>query len=94
MVGIVDYGVGNLFSLVSSFAAIGMEAVASGDPEVLLKADRLVILTAVEKICVSFNKPEQRELDEMNLEPVGNPDAFIEMQVGLHPNLDDLVDDH
>ena len=33
-------------------------------------------------------------LDEMNLEPVGNPDAFIEMHVGLHPNLDDLVDDH
>ena len=43
MVAIVDYGVGNLFSLVSSFAAIGVEAAATGDPGALLKADRLVL---------------------------------------------------
>ena len=43
MVAIVDYGVGNLFSLVSSFAAIGEEAAASGDPETLWKADKLVL---------------------------------------------------
>ena len=43
MVAIVDYGVGNLFSLVSSFAAIGEEAVATGDPEKLLAADRLIL---------------------------------------------------
>ena len=43
MVGIIDYGVGNLFSLRSSFAAIGAEAFVSGDPEELAKADRLVL---------------------------------------------------
>ncbi len=43
MVAIVDYGVGNLFSLVSSFAAIGVEAAATGDPAALLKADKLVL---------------------------------------------------
>ncbi len=43
MVGIIDYGVGNLFSLGSSFAAIGVEAFVSGDPEALAKADRLVL---------------------------------------------------
>ena len=43
MVAIVDYGVGNLFSLVSSVAAIGVEAAATGDPAALLKADRLVL---------------------------------------------------
>ena len=43
MVAIVDYGVGNLFSLVSSFAAIGVEAEASGDPAFLLGASRLVL---------------------------------------------------
>ena len=32
MLAIVDYGVGNLFSLRSSFAAIGSEAVATSDP--------------------------------------------------------------
>ena len=43
MVGIIDYGVGNLFSLRSSFAAIGAEAFVSGDPAELRKADRLIL---------------------------------------------------
>ena len=43
MVGIIDYGVGNLFSLRSSFAAIGVEAFVSGDPVELAKADRLIL---------------------------------------------------
>ena len=43
MVGIIDYGVGNLFSLCSSFKAIGVEAFVSGDPVELAKADRLVL---------------------------------------------------
>ena len=43
MVGIVDYGVGNLFSLKSSFAAIGEDAVVTADPEILRKADRLIL---------------------------------------------------
>ncbi len=43
MVGIIDYGVGNLFSLQSSFRAIGEDAFVSGDPLELSKADRLVL---------------------------------------------------
>lgn len=43
MVGIIDYGVGNLFSLRSSFAAIGVEAFVSGDAAELAKADRLIL---------------------------------------------------
>ena len=43
MVGIIDYGVGNLFSLRSSFQAIGEAACVSSDPEELKKADRLVL---------------------------------------------------
>ena len=43
MVGIIDYGVGNLFSLCSSFKAIGVEAFVSGSAEELAKADRLVL---------------------------------------------------
>ena len=43
MVGIIDYGVGNLFSLQSSFKAIGEEAFVSGNAEELEKADRLVL---------------------------------------------------
>ena len=43
MVAIIDYGVGNLFSLKSSFASIGVEASVSADPEVLRAADRLIL---------------------------------------------------
>ena len=43
MVVIVDYGVGNLFSLVSSFSAIGVDAVASGDADTIRKADKIIL---------------------------------------------------
>ena len=42
-IGIVDYGVGNLFSLRSSLAAIGADAVVSGDTAVLDGCDRLIL---------------------------------------------------
>ncbi len=43
MVAIIDYGVGNLFSLQSSFAAIGAEATVTADKEVLEKADCIIL---------------------------------------------------
>ena len=43
MITIIDYGVGNLFSLQSSFAAIGAEAVVTSDPDVIRAADRLIL---------------------------------------------------
>ena len=43
MIAIIDYGVGNLFSLASSFKKIGFETVVTGDPEVIKKADKLIL---------------------------------------------------
>ena len=43
MVAIVNYGVGNLFSLQSSFAAVGCDAVIAADKETLARADRIVL---------------------------------------------------
>ena len=43
MIAIIDYGVGNLFSLASSFSAIGAEAVVTADPAVIRAADRLIL---------------------------------------------------
>jgi len=43
MVAIIDYGVGNLFSLQSSFAAIGVSAVVSQDPMVIASADHIIL---------------------------------------------------
>ena len=43
MTAIIDYGVGNLFSLKSSFASIGEDAIVTADPEALRAADRLIL---------------------------------------------------
>ena len=43
MVAIVDYGVGNLFSLSSSFAAIGVEVIVTSAPAVLRAAERIIL---------------------------------------------------
>ncbi len=43
MTGIVDYGAGNLFSLKSSIAMIGEDAVVTSDAKVLEKADRIIL---------------------------------------------------
>ena len=43
MIAIVDYGVGNLFSLKSSFASLGLDAKVTGDAEIIRKADRIVL---------------------------------------------------
>ena len=43
MIAIVDYGVGNLFSLVSSLKRIGAEAVVTGDKNEILNADKVIL---------------------------------------------------
>ena len=43
MTAIVDYGVGNLFSLRSSLAAIGEEAEVTGDARRIAAADRVIL---------------------------------------------------
>lgn len=43
MIRIIDYGVGNLFSLRSSLRAIGIDADYTGDPAEIRKADKLIL---------------------------------------------------
>ncbi len=43
MTGIIDYGVGNLFSLSSSMAAIGAETVITGDRDTLASCERIIL---------------------------------------------------
>ena len=43
MIAIVDYGVGNLFSLTSSFAAIGAEVTVTADPAALKAGDKILL---------------------------------------------------
>ena len=43
MIAIVNYGVGNLFSLSSSFAAIGQDVCVTSSPEDLRAAERIIL---------------------------------------------------
>jgi len=43
MIAIVDYGVGNLFSLCCSLRSIGADAVVTSDVDVIKKADKLIL---------------------------------------------------
>ena len=43
MISIVDYGVGNLFSLKCSLAAIGEEVTVTGDPQALRHSGKLIL---------------------------------------------------
>lgn len=43
MIAIIDYGMGNLFSLASSLKSLGQDVVVSGDPEAIRSADRLFL---------------------------------------------------
>jgi glutamine amidotransferase len=43
MIAVIDYGVGNLFSLCSSLKRIGAEAVVTADPEVIRAAEKIIL---------------------------------------------------
>ena len=64
MIAIVDYGVGNLFSLVSSLKALGLEAEVTGDAGRLRAADRIILPG------VGAFGDARRKLDDTGLVPV------------------------
>ena len=63
MIAIIDYGVGNLFSLQSSFAAIGQQAVVTGDAAKIADAER-VILPGVGAFADAYEKLCRNGMDE------------------------------
>ena len=82
MVAIIDYGVGNLFSLKSSFAAIGEEAIVTDDPEKLRSADRL-ILPGVGAFGDAAAKLRESGLDKILLEEVEKGKPLMGICLGM-----------
>lgn len=64
MIAIVDYGVGNLFSLQSSLKSIGAEVTITGDAAVLEKADK-IILPGVGAFADAASKLKQNDLHKV-----------------------------
>ena len=67
MIAVIDYGVGNLFSLCRSLEAIGQEPVVTGDPALLRQADKL-FLPGVGAFADAAAKLRQTGLDQVILE--------------------------
>ena len=87
MVAIIDYGVGNLFSLKSSFAAIGVDAVVTDDAEALRAADRL-ILPGVGAFGDAAAKLRATGLDKVLLEEVAKGKPLMGICLGMQMLLD------
>lgn len=74
MLTIIDYGVGNLFSLKSSLAALNIDVTVTGDPEVLARAEQ-IILPGVGAFADAAAKLRQNGLDKVlyDLTAAGKP---------------------
>ena len=82
MVAIIDYGVGNLFSLKSSFASLGEEAIVTSDPETLRQADRL-ILPGVGAFGDAARKLRESGLDKVLIDEVAKGKPLMGICLGM-----------
>ncbi len=82
MIAIVDYGVGNLFSLCSSLKSIGAEAVVTPDPAVIRAADR-IILPGVGAFADAAEKLRATGLDRVLLEEAANGKKIMGICLGM-----------
>ena len=79
---IVDYGVGNLFSLRSSFAAIGTDVSVSNKPEEVAAADK-IILPGVGAFCDASKKLQESGMREAVLEAASKGTPLLGVCLGM-----------
>ena len=82
MIGIVDYGVGNLFSLEQSFRAIGADVTVTADPEVLRRADK-ILLPGVGAFGDAAEKLRQSGLDKVVVEQADSGKPLLGICLGM-----------
>ena len=82
MIAVVDYGVGNLFSLTSSLRAIGAECVVTGDP-VMIKSAEKVILPGVGAFADAKRKLSESGLDKVIIEAAREGKKILGLCLGL-----------
>lgn len=82
MIAIIDYGVGNLFSLASSLSSLGFDAAVTGDPAVIRKADRL-ILPGVGAFGDAADKLRENGLDELIRDEVARGKELLGICLGM-----------
>lgn len=82
MLAIIDYGVGNLFSLKSSVDAVGADNIISNDPDVIRAADR-VILPGVGAFGDAMDKLRSTGLDKVVIEEAKAGKPLLGICVGM-----------
>ena len=82
MIAVIDYGVGNLFSLCSSLERIGAQAVITSDPEVIRKARKL-ILPGVGAFADAAQKLRDSGLDKLIKEEVSRGKEIMGICLGM-----------
>lgn len=82
MIAVIDYGVGNLFSLCRSLEAIGQQPVVTGDPELLRKADKL-FLPGVGAFADAAAKLRETGLDQVIKEEVAKGKPILGICLGM-----------
>ena len=82
MIAVLDYGVGNLFSLCSSLRAIGADATVTADAAVIRKADRL-ILPGVGAFSDAARKLRESGLDQLIKEEVAAGKPILGICLGM-----------
>ena len=82
MIAIVDYGVGNLFSLLSSLKSLGLEASVTSDPESIRGAER-VILPGVGAFGDAMDKLRETGLDCVVVEAAKQGKPLLGICLGM-----------
>ena len=82
MIAVIDYGVGNLFSLTSSLKAIGADCVVTGDPDVIRAADK-IILPGVGAFADAKRKLSEAGLDKVICEEVRGGKKIFGICLGM-----------
>ena len=91
MIAIIDYGVGNLFSLKSSFGAIGFDTVVTSDPEILRSADK-IILPGVGAFADAARKLSDTGLDKVVKELAASGKPLMGICLGMQMLFDKSLD--
>lgn len=82
MIAIIDYGVGNLFSLISSFKAIGAETIVTSDKSEIAKADK-VVLPGVGAFSDAARKLKESGLSDFLIDQTKNGKPLLGICLGM-----------
>lgn len=82
MIAVIDYGVGNLFSLCSSLESIGAEATVTSDPEMIKSSDR-IILPGVGAFADARKKLYEAGLDKLIIEEASRGKPIFGICLGM-----------